>query len=54
MAAQDLYVSLHQAISDHLDQDDALSTFELLGVLRLVSAELEAIAMDEEEAETQS
>lgn len=52
MAAQDLYDKLRETIDAHLELDDDLSTFELIGVLRMVTAELELAAMEagEEEA----
>lgn len=46
MAAQALYDALRAAIDDHLEDDDDLSTFELVGVLRMVTAELELAAME--------
>lgn len=46
MAAQDLYDSIRSTIDEHLEQDDELSTFELVGVLRMVTAELELAAME--------
>lgn len=51
MAAQDLYDSIRSAIDEHLEQDDELSTFELIGVLRMVTAELELAAMEAGEEE---
>jgi hypothetical protein len=54
MAAQELYDAIHQTISDHLEQDEELSTFELVGVVRMIGAELEAIAMDADEGESES
>jgi hypothetical protein len=55
MAAQELYDAIHQAISDHLEQDEELSTFELVGVVRMIGAEMEAaaVAQEEEEEETE-
>lgn len=49
MAAQDLYESLRSTIDEHLKADDELSTFELVGVLRMVTAELELAAMEASE-----
>ena len=46
MAAQDLYDKLRGTIDEHLEADDELSTFELVGVLRMVTAELELAAME--------
>jgi hypothetical protein len=52
MAAQVLYDTLRATIDEHLEEDDDLSTFELIGVLRMITAELELAAMEagEEEA----
>lgn len=52
MAAQDLYDSIRSTIDEHLEQDDELSTFELIGVLRMCTAELELAAMEAGEEET--
>lgn len=46
MAAQVLYDHIRQAIDEHLESDDELSTFELVGVLRMITAELELAAME--------
>ena len=46
MAAHDLYDKLRSTIDEHLETDDELSTFELVGVLRMVTAELELAAME--------
>ena len=46
MAAQTLYDTIRQDIDDHLEGDDELSTFELIGVLRMITAELELAAME--------
>lgn len=46
MAAQDLYDSVRTSIDTHLETDDELSTFELIGVLRMITAELELAAME--------
>lgn len=51
MAAQDLYDQLRSTIDEHLESDDELSTFELIGVLRMVTAELEAAALTVDEDE---
>lgn len=54
MAAQALYDTIRATIDEHLEQDDELSTFELVGVLRMVTAELELAAMEAgEEEETE-
>lgn len=49
MAASDLYDAIRETIDDHLEQDTELSTFELVGVLRMITAELELAAMETEE-----
>lgn len=46
MAAQTLYDQLRSTIDEHLETDDELSTFELVGVLRMITAELELAAME--------
>lgn len=46
MAAQVLYDKLRETIDEHLELDDDLSTFELIGVLRMITAELELAAME--------
>jgi hypothetical protein len=46
MAAQELYDALRDTIDVHIDLDTELSTFELLGVLRMITAELEAAALE--------
>lgn len=53
MAAQALYDEIRATIDEHLEQDDELSTFELVGVLRMVTAELELAAMEAGEEETE-
>ena len=53
MAAQDLYDKLRGTIDEHLEADDELSTFELVGVLRMVTAELELAAMEAGEEEVE-
>lgn len=52
MAAQELYDKVRGVIDEHLEADEELSTFELVGVLRMVTAEVELAAMEagEEEA----
>lgn len=52
MAAQVLYDTLRATIDEHLEEDDDLSTFELIGVLRMITAELELAAMEAGEEET--
>lgn len=51
MAAQVLYDALRATIDEHLEEDDDLSTFELIGVLRMITAELELAAMEAGEEE---
>lgn len=53
MAAQALYDTIRTTIDEHLEQDDELSTFELIGVLRMVTAELELAAMEAGEEESE-
>jgi hypothetical protein len=45
MSAQALYDAVRAAIDTHLETDEELSTFELIGVLRMITAELEMAAM---------
>jgi hypothetical protein len=55
MAANELYELLTQAIDGFVEECDELSSFELVGVLRLISAEIEAgaiaAAAEEDEGE---
>lgn len=51
MAAQELYDTLRNAIDAYLEVDEELSTFELVGVLRMVTAELELAAMEAGDSE---
>lgn len=46
MAAQALYDEIRATIDQHLEVDEELSTFELIGILRMVTAELELAAME--------
>lgn len=46
MAAQELYDRLRADIDNHLETDDELTTFELVGVLRMLTAELEVAAIE--------
>ena len=46
MAAQALYDKLRLTIDAYLETDEDLTTFELVGVLRMVTAELELAAME--------
>jgi hypothetical protein len=54
MSAESLYQALRDTIDDQLELDDGLSTFELIGVVRLIEGELVAAAVepgDDEEEE---
>ena len=53
MSAETVYQALRQAIDDQLELDDGLSMFELIGVVRLIEAELieAAIQPDEDDEE---
>ena len=49
MSAESVYDAIRQAIADNSDDD--LSMFELIGVVRLIEAELIEAAMTPEEDE---
>jgi hypothetical protein len=52
MSAETVYQAIRDTIDDQLLLDDELSTFELIGVVRLIEAELiEAAMMPDEEKE---
>jgi hypothetical protein len=57
MSAETVYEALRETIADQSQLDDELSMFELIGVVRLIEAELVAAAMesddDEEEADAE-
>ncbi len=56
MSAESVYEALREAIADQSSLDDELSMFELIGVVRLIEAELIASALeddDDEEAEAE-
>ena len=55
MSAESVYEAIRATIAEQTEQDDELSMFELIGVVRLIEAELTEAAMegddDEEEGE---
>ena len=58
MSAESVYEALRETIADQSSLDDELSMFELIGVVRLIEAELIASALeddddDDEEAEAE-
>lgn len=50
MSAETLYEAIHETIAEQVELDDPLSTFELLGVIEQVKADVLA-ANDEDEGE---
>lgn len=57
MSAETVYEALRETIADQSQLDDELSMFELIGVVRLIEAELIEAAMaddsDDEEADAE-
>tara|TARA_R110000868_G_scaffold170954_1_gene406374 strand:- start:694 stop:861 length:168 start_codon:yes stop_codon:yes gene_type:complete len=51
MSADTVYQTIRNAIDDQLVLDDELSTFELIGVIRMIEAELIAAAMEPEDSD---
>jgi hypothetical protein len=54
MSAESVYAAIRETIDDQLQLNDELSMFELIGVVRLVEAELiEAAMADDEEGDAE-
>lgn len=51
MSAETVYAAIRETIDDQLQLNDELSMFELIGVVRLIEAELVAAAMDSDDDE---
>ena len=51
MSAEAVYDAIRAAIAEQTEQDDELSMFELIGVVRLIEAELIEAAMQPDEEE---
>ncbi|MFZ9086487.1 MAG: hypothetical protein ACO3C6_07930 [Steroidobacteraceae bacterium] len=49
MSAETIYEALRETIADQTALDDELSMFELIGVVRLIEAELIEAAMSDDE-----
>jgi hypothetical protein len=51
MSAETLYQAIRDTIDDQLQLDDELTTFELIGVVRLIEGELVAAAVGDSDDE---
>jgi hypothetical protein len=52
MSAETIYDAIHEVIADQSQLDDELSMFELIGVIRMVEADLiKAAQADDDDAE---
>ena len=52
MSAESVYEAIHEVIADQSQLDDELSMFELIGVIRMVEADLiEAAKADDDDTE---
>ena len=51
MSAEAIYDAIRATIAEQTEQDDELSMFELIGVVRLIEAELTAAAMEGDDEE---
>jgi hypothetical protein len=55
MSAETIYDAIHEVIADQSQLDDELSMFELIGVIRMVEADLiKAAQADDDDSEDES
>lgn len=51
VSAETLYTALHETIAEQVELEDPLSTFELIGVIEQIKAEIIAGIEEEDEEE---
>jgi hypothetical protein len=55
MSAETIYEAIHEVIADQSQLDDELSMFELIGVIRMVEADLiKAAQADDDDSEDEN
>ncbi|MFM2158620.1 MAG: hypothetical protein RLZZ124_1094 [Cyanobacteriota bacterium] len=54
MSAESVYDAIRAVIAEQSEQDDDLTMFELIGVVRLVEAELISAAMEPDDSDEEA